>query len=354
MPAEKPRLSEAIDDFLRFRKAEGKSPNTMRNDRIVLRRLLLTSGDLFLAGIGDRQINVYLATAAESRSGASLAVDYSVLSQFFAWAVRNRLVGRFANPMEGRKPPKPMPKERQRVHMKDFPRLLDAAGAYHPRDRMAVALGLYLFLRGSEAATLRIGDVRLEDGEVLVRVWKTKQIDPMPISAELDREIRSWLTYYSIQCGPLDPSWFLIPHLRRPKPSRDPDTKAFISLNSPARLVPESKITRIQEVAQRALSEIGFRLREETGESRREGMHTLRRSGARARFDTLERVGYDGAIRHVQTLLHHSTMAMTELYLGLSLDRVKRNELVKGQPMFDQGDNVIVLDPGKRGEAVGG
>ena len=343
--SEKPRLSDAIEQHLQFRKAEGKSPGTIRNDRAVLRRLLLTVGDLYVSSITDRQINAYLAVAAQTRSARSLGIDHAALSAFFVWAVRGRLVGRFSNPMEGRKAPKHHPKERERVSMKDFPRLLDAAEATHRRDRMIVSLGLYLFLRASEVSSLRVGDVKLDAGELFVNVWKTRQVDAMPISQELDRELRSWLTWYSVAHGPLDPSWYLVPAKLRTAMTRDPVTGVFRSTDGPAALNPTRPVGKIEEVPQHALARIGFRLREDAGESRREGMHTLRRSGARARFDTLERLGYDGAIRHVQTLLHHASMSMTEHYLGITLDRVKRNELIKGQPMFDTGENVVEIGP---------
>lgn len=111
-----------------------------------------------------------------------------------------------------------------------------------------------------------------------------------------------------------------------------------------ARLRPTRPVGTLHRIATRALDKINYPTRGEDGESLREGMHTLRRSAARARFDVLESLGYDGAIRHVQTMLGHATMAMTEHYLGLHLDRVKRNELVRGRPMFSTGENVVSID----------
>jgi putative transposase len=39
--------------------------------------------------------------------------------------------------------------------------------------------------------------VHLAEGLISVRIPKTKQIDSMPISPELDAELRRWLTYYA-------------------------------------------------------------------------------------------------------------------------------------------------------------
>jgi len=75
-----------------------------------------------------------------------------------------------------------------------------------------------------------------------------------------------------------------------------------------------------------------------------QGMHLLRASGARAWFDELNNNTVDGALRLVQTHLHHSSTQMTERYLGLSADRVRRDEMVQGSAMFPS--------IGKRGNVV--
>lgn len=62
--------------------------------------------------------------------------------------------------------------------------------------------------------------------------------------------------------------------------------------------------------------------------------HVLRRSGARALFDRLRHEGYDGALRRVQAMLGHSSGTITETYLGLDVERVQRNEMLAGKPMF--------------------
>jgi integrase len=341
--ANKIRMSQAIEDFLLFRRSQQKSTSTIRNDRMILRRLFLVTGDIYVSSLGDRHVNTTMALGSETRSAASLGIDHATLSKFCEWAVRNRYLHQLDNPMHGRKAPKSMPIERRRLPMKDFDRLLDAAGERDPRDRMVVALGLYLFLRGGEAADLRVGDVlpRLDQEEVAVRVFKTKQIDIMAISEELDTELRRWLTYYTEQCGPLQPEWFLVP-ARTNLLDRDLVTGRLLPGGGRLGLRPDHKISKIEQIVQQALEKVGFPTRDSNGGSLREGMHTLRRSGARALFDTQRELGYDGAIRHVQAMLHHANMSMTEHYLGLTLDRVKRNELIKGKRMFPTGGHNVV------------
>lgn len=341
--AEKIRMASAIEGFLLFRRAERKADNTIRNDKMVLKRLFLVTGDIYVSSLTERHINTTLATAAETRA-ASLGIDYATLSRFCDWAVRNRYLHQLDNPMHGRKVPRIMPVERQRVPVKDFGPLLEAAGRSHPRDRMVVALGLYLFLRGGEIVDLRLGDIlpRLDHGEIAVRVFKTKQIDVMPVCAELDQELRSWLTYYTEECGPLRHDWYLVPAKNRTTWVQDPVTRRLVPEGGPIKIRPERPIVKIEDIVQRALREIGFATHAPDGSSLREGVHTLRRSGARALFDVQRELGYDGAIRHVQAMLHHANMAQTEHYLGLTLDRVKRNELTKGRPMFETGGTNVV------------
>lgn len=343
---DKLRLSEATELFVLSMSAQGRAPNTLQNYRGILRRFQRSVGDLYVGSINGTHVDRHFILARPTRQNSTLGVDHAVLSRFFGWLESNRYIPRFTSPMDGRKAPRAAKKERNRLEVGKFPALLDAAGEHHPRDRMVVALGLYLFLRGGEIVTLRVGDVKLDSGEVSVFRHKTGQADQLPISSELDRELRSWLTYYSQEQGRLNPMWYLVP-ARLPVPltrgyrgrlQRVEDGGMLSGLN------PTAPITRIHEPVSRALSKIGYPLRDQSGRTLGEGVHTLRRSAARARFDALERLGYDGAIRHVQTMLGHATMAMTEHYLGLHLDRVKRNDLVKGRPMFFDETTVVSLD----------
>lgn len=345
MADRKIRLTEAIQEFTLYRKSEGISKGTARNDAYIMRKFLTITTDLYVASLDMQHLTRYFATVSETRSPASLHIDHSVLRSFFAWAVRRRYVGRFDNPMEGRKKPAAPHKERNRLAVGRFGALLDAAGERHPRNRMVIALGLFLFIRGSEVVSLKVRDANLDTGEILVTMDKLRgEQDLMPISEELDEELRRWLTYYTETCGPLDPDWHLVPALHSHTAKWDHQLGKFVGQDYLlAKPNPVNKITKVEDIAQLALDAIGYPIRDRDGKSLREGIHTLRRSGARARFDHLEYRGYDGAIRHVQTMLHHKAMSMTEHYLGLTLDKVKRNELVRGKRMFDLGDNVVEL-----------
>ena len=340
--AEKIRLSSAIDAYMNFRRHEGISRNTAKNERLVLDRLLKVAGNIYLVNIGDSHLTAYAQDASQSRSPRTMGIDYACLNRFFQWAATARHISRMNNPMEGRRRPRWMPTDRRHLPMGDFPRLLDAAGAAHPRDRMVVALGIYLFLRASEIVDLRIGDIDLNAGVAYVRIFKTRQVDQMPICAELDNELRRWLVYYSEEQGQLHHDWYLVPAKRKHNAAPLGEGGKLVSLGF-ARLVPNRKIVKVESIAQRALEAIGFPVRGEDGVSLREGIHTLRRSGGRARYEVLRQMGHDGSVRQVQAMLHHKNLSQTEEYLGISLERQQRNELTRGQPMFPRGENVVEL-----------
>lgn len=335
------KLSDAVDGYLRDRGAEGTAAGTLRNHRLTLSRLQRVCGrDIYVSSIDHHHISGFFADAMQTRS-AGLPIDHSCLKVFFEWCVRNRYVGRFENPMDGRRRPKTQtPEERRHLPASKFPALLDAAERHDPRDRMLNALGLYLFLRSSELRNIRIRDVDLDSGYVRVRIFKTNQVDKMPICRELDQELRKWLTtYVGLLGAPLEPDMFLIPGYQ-PLGRRREDGSS--DLTYVMGVLPRTPVRDVMLYAQRALQDVGFDVRDSDGTSRREGGHTLRRSGARALYDSLVSDGYDGALRRVQAMLHHADGKMTEHYLGITLDRHQRDELIRGVEMFPR-QGVVAL-----------
>ena len=87
-----------------------------------------------------------------------------------------------------------------------------------------------------------------------------------------------------------------------------------------------------------------------------DGCHILRRSGARNLFEELRNTGHDGAARRVQSMLGHSSVVMTELYLGIDNEKRQRNQMLAGKPMFHtepmqpvvqiEAEQVLVLEAG--------
>ena len=306
-------LEEATTLYLRWRLDEGFSRNTVRNDRSGLGFLQQVARPESLVSSLDRTVvREALELAASKRSPASVNAVHATLSAFFKWCRVMHYAPADHDPLLGIRYRKVGKKDYPRLGSHEFTPFLQAA--QNPRDRMLAALGIYLFLRGSEAVSLRVRDVKLDSGTIGVTVYKTHDYDIMPISSELDAELRRWLQHYQQQCGPLQPDWYLVP--------------AYQAKRFDPQLEPTHKISKPEEPIKRTLTAYGWT------DTYWTGCHLLRRSGAREWFEELSEHAIDSALRILLEHLHHSALAMTERYLGITADRAKRDRLLKGEQMF--------------------
>lgn len=333
-------LNESIDDYVTHLKSRGLAPGYLKSCRVTLRRLMTVVGNILTESIHEGHIDQYFNDASRTRSNRSLGVDTAHLRGFFDWAVRTRRAGRNGNPMAGRKKPKYAPREWRGLPASKFPALLDATR--HPRDRILMALGIYLLGRAAEFQILRVADVMLEAGSVSYRIPKTHKVDLLPICEELDVELRRWLTFYTEECGPLDPNWYLVP-AKTKAPLRGPGIQDFTQ----ERLVPARQMKDLHKTAVRILEAIGYQVRDENGKALNEGMHTLRRSAARALYEQLRDEGDPSPVETVRSMLNHSTELQTRHYIGLQSDRIHRDARLRGRVMFPglRGENVRALSP---------
>lgn len=331
-------LSEVRDEYLAYRRAEGYKPATVQVDVIALNRVIKVIGDMPIKQITVKHIDQIYEWMTERRLKASTVnVATACMRSFFKWCIdrgyrpegTNPALARRYRPRESR----PMP----RVPLALFPALLDAART--PRDRMFIALGLYTMGRKRELSGIQVKHVDLDSGEIELYISKTNAHDRMPISKELRREINLWIPKYEAQVGPLQPDWYLTPAVR--------GGRYLPATGYPMR--PTMEICNAEGIVKYALAKIGV-----SGSPT--GCHVLRRSAARAMFDELVTLGYDGALRIVSAYLHHSSVVMSERYLGLDLDRANRDGFAKGELMFPslEGDNVVPFrkDEHERDQAV--
>lgn len=329
-------LDEAIREFHHWREAIGIAATTRRQEAYVMRWFLTSVGNIYVQNITSRHVDDHLAERRRVLKESTLNLHLAILRAFFKFAEHRRMLGRNGNPVAMHKGRKVPDRPRLRVPVHDFPRLLDAT--QHPRDRIVVAIGLYTLIRQSAMRLLRVADVGLADGYLEVFEPKTGKRDAKPIGAELDAELRRWLTWYGQELGrPLAPDDFLVPAKERP---------GFVHgrVLVVGKLDPSRAVTRPHLPVQAALIGCGYATRDELGRATGEGVHTLRRSAARAMFDRLVEDGHDGAIRIVQSMLGHSTLATTEHYIGVEPDRRRRDEIIRGKQMFPTNrDNVVQL-----------
>jgi integrase len=341
-------LSDSIDAFMRHRTSQNYSKGTLKVDRQVLTKFLAVSGNIYCHQITHRHVERHFEEVSKTRQAASLKNDHGVLVRFFKWARHTGRMPVESDPMFGRRQPKAIKRERNRLHVSRFTELLEAAEARDPRDRALCALLLYTLGRDSEVTDLRIRDLDLGAGWLKVRIHKTGREDTLPVSAELDAEMRRWLRHYQSISAPLQPWYRLVP-ARGVFPVQD-ERGRILRHGSIYR--PEKKIGGAGRIVNPILDSIGFPVLDESGKRCGEGSHTIRRSGARALFDDLVDGGYDHSLRIVQSLLHHSSVTETERYIGITADRRSRDDIIRGKVMYSvDSENVIQLKAGQHGNA---
>lgn len=316
-------MKEAIDAYEAHLTAKGRAVNTINNNLQPLRHLWRVVGDINVASLRPQHVDKMFTKSNWSPATRNLYIGN--LKGFVKFLRRMNYVPKDFDFMDGWEPGRVPKAESLIIPPEEFASLLDAAK--HPRDRALIAVGLFTFCRSSEVCTIRVGDVDFDRDTIAIFRWKTSQADILPMCSELKEELLRWLAYYEKAVGGLQTGYYLVPALGPNTMRYNPHTRLLEPENEVQPIRPTTKIGHPYEPVQRALAAIGY----PTG---RTGGHTLRRSGARALFDQCRSVGYDGALRHVASMLGHADTKITEQYLGLGIERMQRNELLAGKPML--------------------
>lgn len=332
----KARVSDAVEDYMRHRTIKKRAKTTMQNDKTTLTRLCeVVPSNIFVESITPDHMDLLFERLGETRGSRAQCNDYYTLVAFFRWCANSKRMPRWHDPLINMEAPEWSYEERRRLEVTQFPVLLDAAPT--PRDRILFAAGLYLLARSNECVKIKVGDDTKHSRRIRVELSKVRgqnkpRIDNMPVTREFRRELDRWYEYYQSVVGPLEPDYYLIPAMTRPKWTNPPGGGRPVFSAASQTINPLRPFNpKYSNVTSATLAAIGF-----SGLSEGEGMHTLRRSGARARFDALRSQGYDGALRQVQALLHHKHMSQTEHYIGLTLDILERDEALMDEYMYPQ------------------
>lgn len=352
------KLPEAVEAYCNYRESKQAKPTSVVSMRRVLRRFAKDVGsiqmqnlkpthvwDWFYGPLGQMQVHRgehYGVKKMLPPIGPATHNQYMyTLKAFFEWA---RARGMIKVDLLEDVDALPVPKK---VRLQPSPdvMLTFLDSAIMPRDRGYLAMAMNTALRASEILRMRVGDLDLERGTVHVTRSKGGAEDDLPVTADLDVEMRRWLTAYAEAIeGPLLPEHYLFPLVTPPKLRRYGRTyNGQVVLQFTEReIVPDKPWgQRSEMVVQRALAAAGL-------PTKGEGTHTIRRAVARAYFDNLCRdSGYDNALRTTSALLGHTLASTTERYLGLSTERTRRDETMKGKPflsgMTAPKDNVIEM-----------
>lgn len=331
-----PRVSEVVDEYLVVRAAMNKAPTTLTQERSILGRFargVAAKQDPLMTNITVQHVqDWFYGPKGIMAKGASPSTHNNMLIKvrgLFTFAhARGYCKSQLITPYNGFVRQKYIPGDKYRPNPWVLQEMLDSAE--DPMHRFFMALAINTLGRSSELTRLTVGDIDLEAGFISYTVYKTKQTDRFPITADLDAEIRRWVEIYAKGIHrPLHDDDLLVPsrvagRVGRMKPWRHNKVPVF-----EYEYRPDLPLAKPHRIVQKALIATG------RDAVRGEGTHTIRRAMARALFDrlTIDK-GYEGALETVSAMLHHTSVTMTERYLGVEARKMKRNAVLKGQPLL--------------------
>jgi integrase len=329
-----PKLSIATEEWTAVAVRRSTS-NTIHYDyRSLLRRFTKRVGDLNMSSVKPEHVEDFFygpgKTALVASCGlATQAKHRTTLKRFFDWCHRKGYCALDGEAMMSdiRKGGGNNKRNRYRMTRGQIRALMEAAS--NPRDRALTAFVANTGVRISEALAMTVRDVSFPKGELYVKLIKTNEEETLPLSLDLEEELRAYMTFYAESVGPLKRHFFLFPAYHKNR-FLNGGTVAPRNLNPTARITTSQRI--IKGMAQRAGIEL------EPGDA----WHTIRRSFARIVFDDASEAGHDTALRIAQAALNHASVKTTERYLGLEVERERYSAMMKGR-RFLTAD----IDPGK-------
>lgn len=321
------KLSDASSEYRRHLKVSGLGKGTINGRYYTLLKLIKVVGDIECARVTARHVDDFFEHYAHwEQSTRNNAVTY--LRMFFTWCRERGYAPLKPDPLAGWKTRRIRKKEALRIPVTQWARIFEACET--PVETILCATGLFLMLRASEQKLIQVKHVHLEENLIEIYRVKTGDYDPMPIPSELEPFIRRHLIWLS-ENGWAQPDNYFIPGTRATGERRPNGTFTGATTINPLKPVPEP-----WEVIQGVLARAGY-------PTTRQGQHTFRRSGARAYFTELRGEGYDSALRDVQAMLGHESVKSTEWYLGIKVDRDRRDMRLRGKPMYPSLESTQVV-----------
>jgi integrase len=300
---------EAITLYLSARAGE-VAPKTLQQMRGTLTKL----PDIPLAEHTEASLRAWRTGQLEAGIDPdSINTYFKRIRPFLRYARRHGWID--TDPAADIPPVVPNPKRKIRLSAAQMTAMIE--GARHPRDRAIMAAESEWLLRAGELARIRLADLRLPDGMCDVTIEKKRGVfvhDEMPVTHHLAGELRSWLAAYAASIGGvLRPEYFLFPRV---------DTR-YGNGRRAHWVAPAEPIAHPEAVIKLALDAIGI-------EAPRRGVHDVRRSMARLRYDALCEAEEPDPIGVIKALLHHETRRQTEQYIGIDGARTRRNKVMRG------------------------
>lgn len=189
-------FTAAIERFIRIQEGRNRSPQTLRAYRSDLTQLAtwLYLDNSYLTDpldvTGD-DLNEYLASLAHRGvSGVSRARKLAAIREFYRSMKNSGMIDH--SPVDAVDTPKRERKSRTYLTPEEYNRLLAAAGA-NPRDFCILTLFIQTGIRISELCELRLDDIDIATGLLMVRVGKGMSARSIELEKKGIRSTRTWL-----------------------------------------------------------------------------------------------------------------------------------------------------------------
>lgn len=325
-------LATLSEDYLAMRSRQRFSAQTLRCERSSIMKLCRWWDRTRRApsSLDDHAMEDFLFGAdglADKVHYGTFNTQLSQIRKFVEWLIRRKIVA--PTVLDVMKSLTPQQREFLRLSLQDLVRMVD--GVEDPYERFVLAFGFQTLGREGEMMTRLWRHVDLENGSIewyRNKVSKTANAnDHLPITMDLDRELRRWvLAYQEVMGEEIQADWHLIPH------REGSGLRGW-------RYMPHQRRVRLGAIVQKHVQPYAPSV-----DLKGQGSHILRRSAARALYEQLLASGEPDPARIVQAMLGHASVVTTERYLGIRKDREKRDAALRGASLLSvPTDNVVEL-----------
>ena len=339
-------MAELMDKYLSMQRNRGKAASTLANERSTIRKLAAhwdgqrrAPSRLDAEALEDF---VYGPGGLSERTPNADTFNRELvhIRRFVKWLIDRREVQPGTHEVLAPRPR--TPKQFVRITLLQIQHMIDTCD--DPYERWIIALASQTLGRESELLRLRFAHFHEDTMTIDWYRPKTRDRDSMFMTDALASELRRWkLTLQESVGRPATGEWFAVP--RRWKLGegagyayRQNENVAVYSPDQPrkAKLAPivQRHVTRITGIP--------------AAELKGQGVHIIRRSGARALYDRLVEERHPDPLRVVMAVLGHANPQVTERYLGIKADRERRNALLAGSRLLSVDTSSVTRLESKR------
>jgi integrase len=321
-------LSESLSDYFEHRRGR-YSASTWKAHEGQLERMRTwcakeLGSHLLITDVDERAMVRYFNQLRPPYRSANTYNNYrTYLRLFWTFCKEEGWIDR--NPMRHVDPARQQKKVRLRLSAAELLQMLEGAS---PRDRVGLALGMNTALRAHDITALKVGSANLTNNLLTAWIEKTDTEELLPITSELRVELLRWFQHYAEVHGctveSLPNDWTLMP----PAHFQGFDVNQP-SLGGAVVYKTHGRYRHPEQIVQRGLVRLGH-------PTKQEGFHTLRRSSLRAVYELAKRKGNGDPLRIAQAMAGHANRSTTEAYLGITIEKQMRDELLRGQSFLQE------------------